>query len=165
MRIEPNKDGQFTMIFPEDDDDEQDMLEKWKKFAEHCHYGLDTEEYRPSYEVLKKAFIKSFENITELENEVYILKDLNNTLTAIIAYANMSDPEKNMEHWRVVNENQRKMKNLRYANKDLRQKLDLANHRLKVAKEYIETRKGHMLPEHYEDLKYILNECDINSSW
>jgi hypothetical protein len=165
MRIEPNKDGQFTMIFPEDNTDEQIILEKWKKFAEHCHYGLDMKPKKLTYEELEKALITSFKNINELENEVYILKDHINTLTALINFANMSNPEQNLEHFRVVNENQRKMKNLRYANKDLREKLDLAKHRLKVANEYIETRKGHMLPEHYEDLKYIVNECDIDSSW
>lgn len=38
-------------------------------------------------------------------------------------------------------------------------------HRLNTANEYIESRKERMIPEHYDDLKYILNECDLESSW
>lgn len=38
-------------------------------------------------------------------------------------------------------------------------------HRLEVANEYIESRKDNMIPEHYDDLKYILNECDLESTW
>lgn len=38
-------------------------------------------------------------------------------------------------------------------------------HRLKVANEYIESRKDNMIPEHYDDLKYIINECDLDSTW
>lgn len=41
----------------------------------------------------------------------------------------------------------------------------ILKHRLEVANEYIETRKDNMLPEHYDDLKYIINECDLNSTW
>ena len=41
----------------------------------------------------------------------------------------------------------------------------LYKHRLDTANEYIESRKEHMIPEHYNDLKYILNECDLESSW
>lgn len=38
-------------------------------------------------------------------------------------------------------------------------------HRFDTANEYIESRKENMLSEHYDDLKYILNECDLESSW
>lgn len=38
-------------------------------------------------------------------------------------------------------------------------------HRLEVANEYIESRIDNMIPEHYDDLKYILNECDLDSTW
>lgn len=41
----------------------------------------------------------------------------------------------------------------------------LHKHRLETANEYIESRKENMLPEHYNDLKYILNECDLESKW
>lgn len=41
----------------------------------------------------------------------------------------------------------------------------LYQHRLNTANEYIESRKDNMIPEHYNDLKYILNECDLESSW
>ena len=41
----------------------------------------------------------------------------------------------------------------------------LLKHRLKTANDFIESRKGNMIPEHYDDLKYIINECDLNSSW
>ena len=41
----------------------------------------------------------------------------------------------------------------------------LYKHRINTANEYIESRKENMLPEHYNDLKYILNECDLESSW
>lgn len=44
-------------------------------------------------------------------------------------------------------------------------KIKLYQHRLKVANEYIESRKEHMIPEHYENLRYIINECDLESSW
>lgn len=41
----------------------------------------------------------------------------------------------------------------------------LYKHRLEVANEFIESRIDGMIPEHYDDLKYIINECDINSTW
>lgn len=41
----------------------------------------------------------------------------------------------------------------------------LLSHRLEVANEYIESRKENMIPEHYDDLKYIINECDLDSTW
>ncbi|MBR6641716.1 MAG: hypothetical protein IKL08_05950 [Clostridia bacterium] len=41
----------------------------------------------------------------------------------------------------------------------------LFKHRLEMINEYIESRKENMLPEHYDDLKYIANECDLESSW
>lgn len=49
--------------------------------------------------------------------------------------------------------------------KRLEKGLELYEHRLKVANEYIESRKEHMIPEHYEDLRYIINKCDLESSW
>ena len=41
----------------------------------------------------------------------------------------------------------------------------LYGHRINTANEYIESRKDNMIPEHYNDLKYILNECDLESTW
>ena len=41
----------------------------------------------------------------------------------------------------------------------------LYRHRLNTANEFIESRKENMVLEHYEDLKYIINECDLESSW
>ena len=41
----------------------------------------------------------------------------------------------------------------------------LYKHRLEIANEFIESRKEGMIPEHYDDLKYIINECDLESSW
>lgn len=42
---------------------------------------------------------------------------------------------------------------------------NLYKYRLMVANEYIVSRKDNMIPEHYDDLKYIINECDLDSSW
>ena len=42
---------------------------------------------------------------------------------------------------------------------------ELYKHRLEVANEFIESRKEAMIPEHYDDLKYIINECDLESTW
>lgn len=42
---------------------------------------------------------------------------------------------------------------------------NLYKHRLMVANEYIVSRKDNMIPEHYDDLRYIINECDLESSW
>lgn len=41
----------------------------------------------------------------------------------------------------------------------------LLKHRLEVANTHIESRVDNMIPEHYDDLKYILNECDLKSTW
>ena len=41
----------------------------------------------------------------------------------------------------------------------------LLKHRLEVANEFIESRQEVLIPENYEDLKYILNECDLESTW
>lgn len=41
----------------------------------------------------------------------------------------------------------------------------LLKHRLKTANEFIESRQEVLIPENYEDLKYILNECDLESAW
>jgi hypothetical protein len=43
--------------------------------------------------------------------------------------------------------------------------MELLKHRLDVANEYIESRIDNMIPEHYDDLKYIINECDLDSTW
>ena len=43
--------------------------------------------------------------------------------------------------------------------------IKLYKHRLNTANEFIESRKENMILEHYEDLKYILNDCDLESSW
>ena len=48
---------------------------------------------------------------------------------------------------------------------NLIKRYQLLEHRLEVADEFIEIRKKNMIPEHYDDLKYIINECDLNSSW
>lgn len=57
-------------------------------------------------------------------------------------------------------------------NKELKQSLinqnklvELYKHRLDTANDFIESRKEHMIIDHYDDLKYIINECDIESSW
>lgn len=49
--------------------------------------------------------------------------------------------------------------------KRLKKENKLYKHRLEVANEFIESRIDGMIPEHYDDLKYIINECDINSTW
>lgn len=103
--------------------------------------------------------LEEFEDLLRIKNkEIESLKDE-------IKYLKMSNPEQNLEHFRIVGENQRKIKNLRYANKNLRRNLNTARHRLNVANEFIESRKEGMIPEHYNDLKYIINECDLESSW
>lgn len=38
-------------------------------------------------------------------------------------------------------------------------------HRLSTIYEYIESRKENMIPEHYDDLKYIIMNCDLESTW
>ena len=86
-------------------------------------------------------------------------------LPIVNEYQKMSNPEQNIEHFRILKENKRKIDNLRYANKNLRQNLNVARHRLNVANEFIDSRKEGMIPEHYNDLKYIINECDLESSW
>lgn len=48
---------------------------------------------------------------------------------------------------------------------NLIKRYQLLEHRLEVADEFVEIRKKNMIPEHYDDLKYIINECDLNSSW
>ena len=48
---------------------------------------------------------------------------------------------------------------------DLKEENELYKHRLEVANEFIESRQEAMIPEHYDDLKYILNECDLESTW
>ena len=56
-------------------------------------------------------------------------------------------------------------KRLRKALENLIKGYKLLEHRLEVANDFIESRKKNMIPEHYDDLKYIINECDLNSSW
>ena len=48
---------------------------------------------------------------------------------------------------------------------ELEEENRLYKHRIEVANEYIESRKNNMIAEHCSDLKYILNECDLESSW
>lgn len=47
----------------------------------------------------------------------------------------------------------------------LKEYISTLEHRLNIGNDYIESRKENMIPEHYDDLKYILNECDLESSW
>lgn len=49
--------------------------------------------------------------------------------------------------------------------KELKKENKLLKHRLEVANEFIESRQEVLIPENYEDLKYILNECDLESTW
>lgn len=174
MRYEEEKDGQLKMVFDEDDEKEQAKFDAYMKLAKHCHYGLDTEpeEAKLTYDELLgvcvrllKKLNKLEEENTELQNTNYVLADNLNTLIAQINFLKLNNPEQNIEHFRVVGENQRKIKNLRYANKDAKRTLNTLKHRLNMANEYIEMRKDNMIPEHYDDLKYIINECGLNSSW
>lgn len=48
---------------------------------------------------------------------------------------------------------------------ELKEENALLKHRLEVANEFIESRQEVLIPENYEDLKYILNECDLESTW
>ena len=48
---------------------------------------------------------------------------------------------------------------------DKDKEIQILKHRLQTANEYIESRKENMIPEHYDDLKYIINESDLDSSW
>lgn len=41
----------------------------------------------------------------------------------------------------------------------------LLEHRLKTSNDFIESRKENMIIDHYNDLKYIINECDLESTW
>lgn len=41
----------------------------------------------------------------------------------------------------------------------------LLKHRLETANDFIEIRIESLIPENYEDLKYILNECGLESTW
>jgi hypothetical protein len=47
----------------------------------------------------------------------------------------------------------------------LQQENKLLKHRLETADDFIESRKNNMIIDHYNDLKYILNECDMESTW
>lgn len=65
--------------------------------------------------------------------------------------------------------NQKVIKELFKENQKQKEIIDkiikLYKHRLNTANEFIESRKENMILEHYEDLKYILNDCDLESSW
>ena len=51
-------------------------------------------------------------------------------------YLKMSNPEQNLEHFRIVGENQRKIKNLRYTNKQLLEKVN----KLEKENEYLKRK-------------------------
>jgi len=57
------------------------------------------------------------------------------------------------------------IRELHINNQKLKKQLKLYKHRLDVANNYIESRKENMIPEHYDDLKYIINNCDKESTW
>lgn len=48
---------------------------------------------------------------------------------------------------------------------NLIEKNKLLEHRLKTSDDFIESRKENMIIDHYNDLKYIINECDLESTW
>lgn len=48
---------------------------------------------------------------------------------------------------------------------NLIEKNKLLEHRLKISNDFIESRKEHMIKDHYNDLKYIINKCDLESTW
>lgn len=48
---------------------------------------------------------------------------------------------------------------------NLIEKNKLLEHRLKTSNDFIESRKENMIIDHYNDLKYIINECDLESTW
>ncbi len=68
------------------------------------------------------------------EKEKRILLDYITNLQQENEYLKLSNPEMNIEHFRIINENKRKIDNLRKQNKDLQQE----NERLK--QEYINVR-------------------------
>ena len=88
-------------------------------------------------EDIKENFEYSLEHRTSLTNEEYL-----NAHRKSLAISN------------ILNELDR-----------LQKENKLYKHRLEVANEFIESRIDGMIPEHYDDLKYIINECDINSTW
>lgn len=47
----------------------------------------------------------------------------------------------------------------------LQKENEILRHRLEVANEYIDDRKENMIIDHVIDLKYIINECDLDSTW
>lgn len=48
---------------------------------------------------------------------------------------------------------------------NLIEKNKLLEHRLKTSNDFIESRKENMIVDHYNELKYIINECDLESTW
>lgn len=46
----------------------------------------------------------------------------------------------------------------------MRKTIQLFDHRLNVADQYLESRKENLCVDHYNDLKYIVNECDLEST-
>ena len=48
---------------------------------------------------------------------------------------------------------------------NLIEKNKLLEHRLKTSDDFFESRKENMIIDHYDDLKYIINECDLESTW
>ena len=111
------------------------------------------------------------ELVIEDTNERYIreLINRNKELEAEVKEAN-----ENASWWKSRYEGSRKMlksTNICYGLTGVEAKMykhtvaAINQHRLNTANEYIESRKENMLPEHYNDLKYILNECDLESGW
>ena len=72
---------------------------------------------------------------------------------------------KENEEWNNIEQLYKISKEIYEDIEQLQQQNKLLKHRLETANDYIESRIDNMIPEHYDDLKYIINECDLNSSW
>ena len=90
-------------------------------------------------EILDKLNNSKWEKDTEeitykilFSNEVYKLLDYITNLQQENEYLKLSNPEMNIEHFRVINENKRKIDNLRKQNKELQQENERLKHQLKV---------------------------------
>lgn len=114
--------------------------------------------------------------ITNLQDQVNALVNVKDKLLEENEYLKMNNPEQNMKHFKIINENKRKINNLREQNIDLKQENErlkikllqeqnIANYKSRIEKaiEYVKNEMPYLeMPDDFYEDNHKMVEYDKN---
>lgn len=105
----------------------------------------------------------------ETKNEIMVTEEGINTLETLLNLLEKQQKEietvEQKSYIKGFGDSEKKYNTVLADNIKLKTENELYKHRLEVANEFIESRIDGLISEIYEDLKYIINECDLESTW